>query len=102
MIGRGVIGNTWLIRECVNYLDYGIKPDIVSLRERYLMIKKHALLLYKNYDENVAFSKLKKHSADYMKNLTGNSRIKQAIFQAKDSEEVFNLIKEYFCKLDSC
>ena len=31
MIGRGVLGNPWLIKECVDYLEKGLEPREISL-----------------------------------------------------------------------
>ena len=39
MIGRGVLGNPWLIKECVDYIDKGTIPKEVSLAEKINMIK---------------------------------------------------------------
>src|SRR5699024_2041211 len=41
MIGRGVLGNPWLIRDCVNYLQDGSLPLPVSHEEKILMMKEH-------------------------------------------------------------
>ena len=42
MIGRGVLGNPWLIKECVDYLEKGIEPDpnYPSEDERIEMLKR--------------------------------------------------------------
>ena len=34
MIGRGVLGNPWLIKECVDFIEDGILPKEVSLNEK--------------------------------------------------------------------
>ena len=41
MIARGVLGNPWLIKECVDYLEKGIMPKEVTIEEKIEMIKKH-------------------------------------------------------------
>ena len=47
MIGRGILGNPWLIKECVDYLEKGILPKKVSIQEKFAMIKRHLDLLLK-------------------------------------------------------
>lgn len=40
MIGRGVLGNPWLIKQCVEYLENGKLPEPVSSKEKIEMLKK--------------------------------------------------------------
>ena len=96
MIGRGVLGNPWLIRECINYLDKGIKPEKVSAEEKIDMIKKHCKLLLNNkIDEEIAVIKMRKQSSYYMKGLYKNAIIKNKIFQVNTKEELFSLLDNY-------
>ena len=46
MIGRGILGNPWLIKECVDYLEDDIVPRIISLEEKIEMMKLHTNMLY--------------------------------------------------------
>ena len=45
MIGRGVLGNPWLIKECIDYIENGKIPKKVSIDEKYDMILYHIHLL---------------------------------------------------------
>ena len=49
MIGRGVLGNPWIIKQCIDYLDYGIKPERIPSQEKLDMFKRHASLIMDNY-----------------------------------------------------
>ena len=60
MIGRGVLGNPWLIKECVDYLEKGIKPKEISLEERLAMILKHMDYLLSFKVEKVAILELRR------------------------------------------
>ena len=62
MIGRGVLGNPWLIKQCIGYLDEGIEPERVTLEERIEMIKRHAELLSDIRPEKVAMHKMRTHA----------------------------------------
>ncbi|RAP52764.1 MAG: tRNA dihydrouridine synthase DusB [Methanosphaera sp. rholeuAM270] len=96
MIGRGVLGNPWLIKECIDYLDNGIIPEKVSAEEKMEMIKRHYDLLYQNKkDEKITVTKMKKHASYYMKGLYKNAIIKNRIFRVKNREELFNLLDKY-------
>lgn len=96
MIGRGALGNPWLIRECVDYIDRGVEPQKVSTEEKIDMIKKHCELLLKNrVDEEIAIIKMRKQASYYMKGLYKNAIIKNEIFQVNTKEELFNLLDKY-------
>ena len=45
MIGRGLLGNPWLIRDCVNYLEKGLEPKKVTNKEKIDMMRYHYKLL---------------------------------------------------------
>ena len=34
MIGRGVLGNPWLIKETIDYLEYGVEPKEITIEEK--------------------------------------------------------------------
>ncbi len=95
MIGRGCLGNPWLIRDCVNYLEHGIKPIPVTLEERFLMIEKHMNYLLQIKPEKVAILELRTHAAWYLKYVPHSNQLKQALFGAKTKEEVLKLLKEF-------
>jgi len=95
MIGRGVLGNPWLIKECIDYLDYGIKPREVSVDEKIAMIKKHTELLINIKTEKIAIPEMRRHAADYVKGLPNTIDLKQNIFKTNTKEELFNLIEDY-------
>lgn len=95
MIGRGVLGNPWLIKECVDYLEKGIEPKTVTVDEKISMIKKHMNLLIDNKGEKVAIKKMRSHAAYYMKGLPRSVDFKPKLFKANTKEELFNLIDGY-------
>ncbi|MBQ2666267.1 tRNA dihydrouridine synthase DusB [Methanobrevibacter sp.] len=95
MLGRGVIGNPWLIRQCIDYLDNEIEPEKVSLDEKIEMIKKHAELLSEIRPEKVAMHKMRTHTAYYLKGQWRSAEIKPRIFKMNAKEELFALLDEY-------
>ena len=101
MIGRGVLGNPWLIKECVDYLENGIPPREISIDEKINMIKKHAELLVKNKPEKVAMLEMRTHAAYYIKGLPNSSNLKNEIFKMQTKEELFNLLENYAKSLDN-
>lgn len=95
MIGRGLLGNPWLIRQSIDYIDFGIEPEKVTLDMRLDMIKKHAELLCENIPEEVAMHKMRTHTAYYLKGQWRSSEIKPKIFKMNSKRELFDLLDEY-------
>lgn len=95
MIGRGVLGNPWLIRQCIDYLDHGKEPERVPSKEKLDMFKRHADLIMDHYSDKVLMHKLRINAAYYMKNLHGSVEIKKKIFQTNTKEELFDLLENY-------
>lgn len=95
MIGRGVLGNPWLIKECVDYLEKGTLPQEVSFLEKVDMMKKHYELLLKDKTEKQALLEIRSHIIWYLKGMPKSKEIKNKICQSKTSEEMFNIINDY-------
>lgn len=95
MLGRGAIGNPWLIRQCIDYLDEGIEPEKVTLDEKIEMIKRHAVLLSEIRSEKPAMHKMRTHTAYYLKGQWRSAEIKPRIFKMNTKEELFDLLDEY-------
>jgi nifR3 family TIM-barrel protein len=99
MIGRGVLGNPWLVSECIDYLDNNVKPKPVSLNAKLEMVKKHIQELYDFKKPKIALIRSRMHAAYYVKGLYGSINIKKQIFQSKSKDELINLLEKYFQSL---
>lgn len=95
MIGRGVLGNPWLIKECIDYLEHGITPVKVSLEEKIDMIKKHMNYLEENKNLKVTLLEIRSHIAWYLKGLPNTSSLKTKIFKTTSKEEIMDLLNKY-------
>ncbi|MBQ6350409.1 MAG: tRNA-dihydrouridine synthase, partial [Methanobrevibacter sp.] len=95
MIGRAALGNPWLIKQCVEYLNNGTEPQKPTKEERLGMIKKHSELLFERKPEKVAISKMRLHTAYYLKGLYKSGEIKPKIFKTTTKEELFDLVEDY-------
>lgn len=95
MIGRGVLGNPWLIKECINYLEDGKLPEEVSIEEKINMIKYHIELLRKTKCDKLALLEIRSHASWYLKGIKNSSKLRTDICKAKDIEELLNLIEEF-------
>lgn len=100
MIGRAALGNPWLIRDCVNYLEDRTLPKEVTIEERMEMLKRHVSLLVENKGEDVAIPKMRTHAAYYVKKLPRTIELKQQIFKMNTKEDLFNLLDNYVDSLE--
>src|SRR5574344_1812257 len=73
MIGRGVLGNPWLIKECIDYIEKGIEPEKVSVESKIDMIKYHIDLLRKTKCDKLALLEVRSHATWYLKGINNSS-----------------------------
>lgn len=92
MIGRGCLGNPWLIKECIDYIEKGLEPRKIGLKEKIDMIKRHTELLINTKNEKVAILEMRSHIAWYLKGVKGSSIIKTQINSVKTKEELYNIL----------
>ncbi len=95
MIGRGCLGNPWLIKECVDYLEKGILPKNINIEEKINMMKEHYSLLKEDKNEKLALLEFRTHVIWYLKGLPNSKEIKNQICLAKSSEEIFKILDNY-------
>ena len=98
MIGRALLGNPWLIKECNDYLINNILPKRISKEQKIEMIKKHYNLLLKYKTEKQANLEMRIHIMGYIKGLANIKELKLKIMQAKTKEEVFDILDNYNCQ----
>ncbi len=99
MLGRGTLGNPWLIKDCVTYLDKKTIPKPVSIQDKILMMENHFKKLAASKNEKVATLEFRTHALWYLKGLPNNKVTKDAICKAKSGEEILSILKNY---LEEC
>jgi len=95
MIGRGVLGNPWLIKECVSYIEENNSISAVTPLEKLQMILKHLDYLISTKNDRVALLEMRTHIAYYLKGVPNSTELKQQVFKTNSIEELKNLIKEF-------
>ena len=98
MIGRGVLGNPWLIKECVTYLETGELLPPPTEEAKLNMLKHHFELLLKTKNEKLAVLEIRTHAAWYLKGLPDTTDLKNAIFKMKTKEEFEKILEVYKVK----
>lgn len=99
MIGRGCLGNPWLIRDLVDYFDKGIIPQEVGYEERIAMCFRHMDYLMKIKCEKVSILEMRSHIAWYIKGMPSCVEVKNQCFGATTRGEIENILNNYLNKL---
>ena len=95
MVGRAVLGNPWLIKDIINYLESGTKPSVINKKEKLDMLLKHYNLLKTDKCEKVALMEIKTLAMYYLKGLEGSTEVKQKICSIKTEDEFLNIVNNY-------
>lgn len=95
MIGRGVLGNPWLIKECVMYLETGEVLPKPSPKERIDMCLNHLNLLKELKNEHIACLEIRTHISWYLKGLPKANDIKNKIFSLDHISDIIQVLNEY-------
>ena len=95
MIGRGVLGNPWLIKECVDYIENGVIPSLVTYEEKIAMMKKHFKLLKEDKNATVALLEIRSNILFYLKGMPEGKMIKNKICNCQTEEEIMNVLDNY-------
>ena len=101
MIGRGCLGNPWLIRDLVNYFEKGLEPKEVTYEDRLEMCFHHLDYLLKIKSEKVAVLEMRSHIAWYIKGMPGCVEVKNRCFKATNDLEVREILNNYLLKLSN-
>ena len=99
MIGRGVLGNPWLIKELVTYLETGEIIAKPTYEERINMCFHHLNYLMDLKDEKVSILEMRGHIAWYIKGLPNSTSVKNECFKAKTKEELEKILNNYLKEL---
>lgn len=93
MIARATLGNPWLIKQTIEYLEKGViinKPlpkDIIN------MIKKHYFFLKKYENEKKALVLIRSHALWYLKGIPNIKEKKQELLTCKTEKEFFTCLE---------
>lgn len=94
MLGRAIFGNPWLFRNKDK-----IKQDH-NLREKLLTLVEHTELFEKELIDYKSFAIMKKHYKAYVNGFDGAKDLRVLLMDAKDSQEVKNIINDFLAKSD--
>ena len=95
MVGRGALGNPWLIPHIQHYLRYQILLPPPAWEERIALALQHfeRVLAYKG--ERIGLNEMRKHAVWYIKGLRFAAMLRNRIMQAQEVQEM----KDMFCTI---
>ena len=95
MVGRGVLGNPWLIRELVCGLQHQSPPLPASPQQKIAMILDHARRLCELKGERVGMKEMRGHACWYIQGLPYSNRMKDRINQMTTLQQLTDMMGEY-------
>jgi len=100
MIGRGLLGNPFLIKQIIDFLETGKYEQEIPLHIRKEYILKHLKMLENLKGDHIATLEMRSHGAWYLKGLPGASKIKSRIVSAESANQIRKIVDEYFLELN--
>lgn len=99
MIGRAAVGNPWIFKNIIHFLETGEKLNSVSPKEKLDIIKEHLNLEIIEKGESVAIREMRKHISAYTKNLKDSSKFRVEMNKIEDKQKLINLLEDYFMNI---
>lgn len=98
MIGRGVLGQPWLVEELIKGLNN--EPyTMIDVQERFAIARAHALKLIEFKGEVIALKEMRGHLSWYLKGLPNSHRVKEGISLMKSYVEFDRILTDYAASL---
>lgn len=95
MIGRGALGNPWMLYRTVEYLTSGKLLPEPSAREKIEIAILHLDRLIALRNERIAVREMRKHIAWYLKGLRGSKPVKDRAMEETTREGLVRLLMEF-------
>lgn len=95
MIGRGALGNPWMLYRTIEYLTTGNLPSEPTLEEKIEVAVLHMDRLIALRNERIAVREMRKHLAWYLKGLPGAARIKDQIMEETSRDSLVKMLYTY-------
>ena len=99
MIGRAALGNPWLIKNTVSYLEgkNNIKP--IEYKEKIDVAKQHLDYLIKNKGEKIAVKEMRSQISFYLKKMPNSSEVKPELFKCQTKHDFTLTLDKYLEKI---
>ena len=100
MIGRGVLGNPWLIKNTISYLETNFYDSEISIDDKIAMILHHLDYLTHLKSEHIATLEIRNHIGWYLKGVPGGTIVKNKIYQTTKIRDIISILNVFKEELD--
>lgn len=94
MVGRGALGNPWLIRDMVDYFSGLPLKEPPGFKEKIELCLRHFSLLLEEKPEPVAVMEMRSWTAWYLKGLANIRHARKRLMTVKTKDELIGLLTE--------
>ncbi len=95
MIGRGTLGNPWLVKQIVDYLETGQYQKEITEDDKLDYIIDHMERLIALKGEKVALLEMRTHGSWYIKGMRGATTVKREISNVNSANQLLELVEKY-------
>src|SRR5438876_12337904 len=96
MMGRGVLSNPWLIRQCYDHLQ-GARVVPVTLEEKAAFVITFLRRVQAEIPAPVAIGKMKQMGGYLSKGIRGGAQLRERIHFVRSCDELLRVVEEFFC-----
>ncbi|MBO5038688.1 MAG: tRNA dihydrouridine synthase DusB, partial [Alphaproteobacteria bacterium] len=98
MIGRGTLGNPWLLEQVHNYLHNGVLPALVPIKELKEALLQQLADMVDFYGKEMAVAISRKYVCWYSKNLRDAKKFREIYTKIYDYSDAIKAIEDYFSR----
>ena len=95
MIGRAALGNPWIVKQMVHYLETGEELPAMTARQKMDVAIDHLIRLVNLKGDREATREFRTQAHYYLKGIPRSSKVKVAINETESSDRVIELLNEF-------
>ena len=92
MIGRATYGRPWIFKEIRDYLDKGVLPQPMSVKQRVEIARRHFAKSLEIKGDVVGVLEMRRHLSCYFKGLPDFKETRLKLVTTKDTGEIYSLL----------
>ncbi|MBS5115329.1 MAG: tRNA dihydrouridine synthase DusB [Erysipelotrichaceae bacterium] len=95
MVGRAALGNPWVVKQMVAYVEDGIELEDPTYEDRIEQCLKHAQELIEFEGERLAIREMRGHAPWYIKGIKSSSYVKNKLSKIETYQELEEILTDY-------
>ncbi len=96
MVGRGALGNPWIFRDIISFIDERKRSSLPLPGEREMVIGHHMDMEIDYFGESLGIRNFRKHLLWYTKGLRGGSLFRNTVGSIHDKAELVDAMHRFF------